>query len=81
MTRDVLQNFNYDILDISIKSGENEKSAILMKIEGRNPDYMGGRKVKLNVNLTGDTIPMIKKSLLPINDVKKLIEANERDEK
>jgi hypothetical protein len=81
MTRTVMENFHYDILDVSIVADKNEKSLINMVIEGKNPSYLDGRKVKLNINLSGDTIPMLKQSLLPINDFKKLIDSGNKDAK
>lgn len=80
IARTVLQNFHYENLRISLSSDKSNKSNINLSIEGRNPDYIDGKKVKLNVNLSGDTIPMIQQSLLPINDVTKLINKGNRNE-
>ncbi|MFI4983877.1 MAG: YdbH domain-containing protein [Rickettsiales bacterium] len=81
IARTVLQNFHYNNLRMTLSSTVSNKSNINLSIEGRNPQYLDGKKVKLNVTLSGDTIPMIQQSLLPINDVKQLIDAGKRDEK
>ncbi len=81
MTRTILENFKYNILEMSIIVDKDDNSLINMKVEGTNPSYMEGRKVKLNINLSGDTIPMLKRSLLPMNDVKTIIDSEDKNEK
>ncbi len=81
MTRKVLENFHYNILEMSIIADKDDNSLINMVVEGKNPEYMEGKKVKLNINLSGDTIPMLKRSLLPMNDVKTLIDSGDQNAK
>lgn len=81
MTRKVLENFHYNILEMSILADKDDNSLINMVVEGKNPEYMEGKKVKLNINLSGDTIPMLKRSLLPMNDVKTLIDSGDQNAK
>jgi hypothetical protein len=81
MTREILQNFNYEDLDVFIEVGKDEKSSIKLKIEGSNPEYENGRRVKLNVNLFGDTISLIKNSLLPFNDFKAWVNKESANDK
>ncbi len=81
MTRKVLENFHYNILEMSILADKDDNSLINMVVEGKNPEYMEGKKVKLNINLSGDTIPMLKRSLLPMSDVKTLIDSGDQNAK
>lgn len=53
LTLDVLENFNYEILDTSV----NFKDGNLIfqsKISGQNPDVAGGQKIDLNLNTEVD---------------------------
>lgn len=73
IVRTALQNFHYTTLSLQVLSGADKRSIIQLKVEGNNPDAFGGKKVKLNVNLTGDILPMIQQSLQSLNDVGSLL--------
>lgn len=73
VARTALENFHYTKLGISISSDKEEKSTIHLTLEGNNPDAFDGRQVNLNVNLTGDVLPLIQQSVLPINNLKELL--------
>lgn len=71
--RKILSNFHYDLLSIDMNSQTNQELKVGLHLEGRNPDVMKGRKVKLNVNLTGDMINMIQQNLAVFADPHKLL--------
>lgn len=71
MARTVLQNFHYSYLKMTLSYDKNGESLINLAIEGGNPDYLNGKKVKLNINLSGDTMSMLQQDLVPLNDIKK----------
>ncbi len=73
-----LQNFHYTSLKIKVSSDAGDKSLISLALEGQNPDAFEGRPVKLNVNLTGDILPLIQQSLLPMNDFRQLLHAEDK---
>lgn len=68
LTRQLLENFHYTKLKISVSSDKDEKSVITLSLEGGNPDSEEKRPVKLNVNLSGDIISLLRQSLIPFND-------------
>lgn len=74
MVRTALKNFYYDTLKITVSSGANDTPVIQLAVEGKSPDAFGERPVKLNVNLTGDVLPLLQQSIIPVNDVRKLLE-------
>ncbi len=73
-----LQNFHYTSLKIKVSSDAGDKSLISLALEGQNPDAFEGRPVKLNVNLTGDILPLIQQSLLPMNDFRQLLHTEDK---
>lgn len=73
VARTTLENFHYTKLGISVSSDKKKKSTIHLTLQGNNPDAFDGRQVNLNVNLTGDVLPLIQQSVLPINNLKALL--------
>ncbi len=78
IARTTLENFHYTTLQIRVLS-EGEEARIQLMLEGSNPDAMEGRPVKLTVNLTGDIMPLIQQSILPVNDLKQLLTIKDTD--
>ena len=78
VARTMLQNFHYTKLKITISSPDGKTSAIHLALEGQNPEAAEKRPVKLNVNLTGDILPLIQQSLIPFNDLKQLLQTQEK---
>ncbi|MFO1241767.1 MAG: YdbH domain-containing protein [Rickettsiales bacterium] len=74
IVRTALQNFHYTSLSLQVLSGAGNTSTIHLKVEGNNPNAFNGKPVKLNVNLSGDILPMIQQSLGALDDVKGLLE-------
>lgn len=72
IARTTLENFHYTTLQIRVLS-QGDAATIQLVLEGNNPDAMQGRPVKLTVNLSGDILPLIQQSVLPINDLKQLM--------
>jgi hypothetical protein len=73
--RQTLENFNYTKLKILLSSNE-KSSSVVLAVEGKPLNSADGRQVNLNVNLSGDIIPLIQQSILPINDIKKFLNPN-----
>lgn len=78
VVRTALQNFHYTTLSLQVVSGPDEKSTIQLKVEGKNPEAFNGKPVKLNVNLTGDIIPMIQQTLGALDDVGSLLRSESK---
>lgn len=72
LARTTLENFHYTKLKILVSS-KGDKSAINLALEGKNPDSPEERPVKFNINLTGDIMPLIQQSIIPFNDIMKLL--------
>lgn len=79
LVSNVLANFHYTALSISLSSNEKEELAATLAIAGSNPDLYNGRPIKLNVHLTGDLLSLIRQSVLPINDPKTLFEKGKHE--
>lgn len=66
MTRKILKDFQYNILDISIKKINANKISVLLAIKGNNPDMYNGREVNLNIRLSGDLLEIIRSNAMLI---------------
>ena len=77
MARELLQNFHYTKLKIALSSKDDKdkknKTVLSLALEGNNPTALNGRKVNLNINITGDVLPLLQQSILPFNDLKQLM--------
>lgn len=73
MVRQALQNFQYDSLKILVSSTAGGKSEIRLKLQGKNPEVFGDRPVNLNVSLSGDLMPLLQQSILPMGDIRQLL--------
>lgn len=78
MVRAALSDFRYDSLKISVLLGTDGKPTIQLAVEGSNPETFEGRKIKLNVNLTGDILSLLQQSILPMEDAKELFKLQEK---
>ena len=77
LARSTLENFHYTKLKILVSS-EGDQSKISLALEGKNPDAPESRPVNFNINLSGDILPFIQQSILPLNDFKKLFKQEEK---
>lgn len=73
LVREVLQNLHYTLLAIGIDNGKDNKPAVTLTVEGRNPDAQNGRAVKLQVHLGGDVLEFAQQSLMSFTDPKQLL--------
>ena len=64
MVREIMKNFHYKGLSIALKNDTGNRIAILIALEGNNPDMYDGRPVKLNVRLAGDVLGYIRQNIL-----------------
>lgn len=63
LTRQILENFEYDGLSIDVQELDDGKIALLLALSGKNPKVYDGRAVKLNVRLGGDVLEFLQSNL------------------
>lgn len=73
LVRDILKNFHYTNFAMGINSGKDDKLSMLLQLSGNNPEVYNGREVKLNVNLTGDLLSVIRQSMMSVSDPQQLM--------
>ncbi len=73
LVRDVLKNLHYTLLSIGIDSGTDNKLAVSLTVEGKNPDAYQGRPVKLRVHLGGDVLEFVQQGLTSLTDPRQLL--------
>lgn len=73
LTQKILQDFQYEILSIRLEPDGKGGAAILFALEGRNPDVYEGRRVKLNVRLTGDVLDFIRQNVILLTKPESLL--------
>jgi len=74
LARDVLKNLHFSVLSVAVDNDKDNKLSVLMKVEGSNPDVMGGKAVKLNVHLTGDVLSFVQQNFIALTNPEKLLE-------
>lgn len=74
LVRDILANLQYSVLSATTSSDKDGKLAVLLSLEGNNPDVYNGRVVKLNVNLTGDLVDFVQQNLMLLKNPETLLE-------
>ncbi len=80
LVRQVLKELHYTSLSVSLRNGEagNGGFAVLLALEGSNPDVYDGRIVKLNVNLTGDVLDFIRQNVIFFTKPETLLKQGDR---
>ena len=81
LVREVLQNLHYTLLAIGIDNGADNKLAVSLTVEGKNPDAYNGRPIKLRVHLGGDVLEFVQQSLMSFTDPKQLLRQDDHDKK
>jgi hypothetical protein len=79
MVRKAMQNLSYDALELSIDDLGGDIEKVVLRVEGSNPDMMGGKPVRLNVTLTGDLMETIRSSFNAYASPEKLLESNSNE--
>lgn len=74
LTREILKNFHYDGLSLAVDKADGDKISVLVAAQGRNPDVMNGRPVKLNIRLTGDLLDLVRQNAMFIREPQKILE-------
>ncbi len=69
MLGEILQNFHYTKLKIFVISARDFR----LQLEGNNQAALNAKPIKLNVNLTGDMLPLLQKGALVFSDVQKFL--------
>lgn len=67
LVAETLSNFHYSVLNMATTAAP-PKAPLRLHVEGSNPVYNGGQQVKLNVNLNGDVLDVINRSLAISNN-------------
>jgi hypothetical protein len=81
LVREILKDLHYTLLSITMENGPDQKSSVLMTLEGRNPAVHEGRPVKLNVRLTGDVLNLVQQSIMPLLDPRLLLRQDKNEKK
>ncbi len=68
IVRAILQKLEYSHLAIDVDNDAQNKAILRLTIEAKNNDVYNGRPVKLNLNLTGDVLDLIKTSIMPLSN-------------
>lgn len=74
LVRDILSNLQYSVLAVSIENSAHNRMTVRLSVEGKNPDIMEGRPVKLNINLTGDILDFVQQNIMLLTNPEKLLE-------
>ncbi|HEY8189437.1 MAG TPA: YdbH domain-containing protein [Micavibrio sp.] len=74
LTREILKNFHYDGLSLAIEKAEGDKISVLVATQGRNPDVLNGRPVKLNIRLNGDLLDLVRQNAMFLTEPQKILE-------
>lgn len=74
LVRDILANLQYSLLSASVENAQGKQITVKLSVEGRNPDVMEGRPVKLNINLSGDVLDFIQQNIMLFTNPQKLLE-------
>lgn len=70
----ILEDFHYEQIKMTLSSTDGSKVTAALNLAGSNPDVENGRLVKLNINLKGNIIDMVKSSIDTYELPKRLIE-------
>lgn len=81
LLRNALGNFRYSVLSAEIGSEKDGKTALIMRLEGNNPDVQAGRPFKVNVNLRGDVLDLVRRNVLLFLNPLKLREEGDHAKK
>lgn len=76
MLRDVLKDFHYKLLSLSLDSDAKHALSVVLALEGNNPAMYEGRPVKLNVHLSGDVLDFITQNMATQNTAELLKKAH-----
>lgn len=78
MTRQILENFEYDGLSVDVHEQEKGGIALLLALSGKNPKVYDGRIVKLNVRLGGDVLEFLQSNLTTFGNPKSLLDQEKK---
>lgn len=79
LVRKAMENLSYDALELSIDGLGGDIEKVVLRVEGRNPDMMNGKPVRLNVTLTGDLMETIRSSFNAYASPEKLIDSDRNE--
>ena len=65
MLRDVLKNFQYERLSLSLSGLLGTEQTVTLTSRGSNPDFLDGHPIELNVNLNGPLVNVLRSTLAP----------------
>ncbi len=75
LVREMLKNFRYTFLAMTLESHKDNRIEVHLSLEGRNPQA-SARPAKININLNGDVLPLLQKNLPWFTNPKKFLEDN-----
>ncbi len=74
LVRDILSNLQYSLLSVNVENSKANQMTVKLSVEGKNPDVLDGRAVKLNINLTGDLLDFVQQNIMLLTNPEKLLE-------
>lgn len=77
----LLGDFRFQLLKIDFEPAPNNEVVARLKLEGNNPNVYDGKRVNLNVTLTGDVMKSLRSSMELLNAPQEWIKKEMRDEK
>lgn len=73
LVKDIMQDLQYEILNITADNDENGELTLKLTVEGKNPKVYDGRPVKLNINLTGNLLEFIEQNMMIFSKPEKFL--------
>jgi len=70
LVRTIMENLLYSTLSMTTLTDINNKLSVTLAVEGRNPEWMEGRAVKLNIQLNGDILDLVQNNMMLLLDPK-----------
>lgn len=67
MLREALKDFHYEELSLKLNGLIGNRQTVTLKARGRNPNFLEGHPVELNVNLNGPLANVLRSTLTPYN--------------
>lgn len=74
LVRNVLKNLHYTTLTMAVEKAPDGKMRVRLVVEGKNPDLPSSRAVRLNVQLQGDVLNLIRQNVIAVQNPQQFLE-------
>lgn len=78
MTREIMKDFRYKSLNLNVQAQPDGSLAVLVAVEGNNPDLYNGRMVNLNVRLGGDVLDFVRSNVMMLLQPESLLKQEQK---